>query len=90
MAIRIQHDHELGLEEAKLRVDRIRSDVQAQYGLTSAWDEYQLKFTGAGVDGHIRVDEDQVQVDVRLGFTMMLMESMIRSHIADAMDKHLA
>ncbi len=87
--MKLERNHELGIDEAKQRVDRIRSGIESQYGLSGNWKGDTLKFFGAGVNGHIIVDEQRVLVEVRLGFAMLLMEGPIKSHISAAMDEHL-
>lgn len=88
--MRLERSHDLGIDEAKQRVNRIRSDIEAQYGLSGSWIGDILKVTGTGVTGQILVYEERVLVEVRLGFAMMLMEGPIRSTISAAMDEHLA
>ena len=87
--MRLERNHDLGINEAKQRVDRIRSGIETQYGLSGQWSGDTLKFIGASVKGHIAVYERRVLVEVRLGFTMMLLEGPIKSHISAAMDEHL-
>lgn len=88
--MKIERDHSLGIDEAKRRVDRVRSDVETKYGLSGVWAGDTLKVTGTGVNGQISVSEQRVLVDVRLGFAMMLLEGSIKSHISAALDEHLA
>lgn len=89
MAMRLERNHDLGIDEAKQRVDRIRSGIEAQYGLSGSWVGDILKVRGTGVSGQICVYEQRVLVEVRLGFAMILMEGPIKSHISAAMDEHL-
>jgi len=87
--MRLERNHDLGIEEAKQRVDRIRSGIETQYGLSGRWNGDTLIFIGANVKGHIIVYEQRVLVEVRLGFAMMLLDGPIKSHISAAMDEHL-
>jgi len=87
--MRLERNHDLGIDEAKQRVDRIRSDIETQYGLSGNWNGDTLKFFGTGVNGNIVVSEQRVLVEVRLGFAMMLLERPIKSHISAALDEHL-
>lgn len=89
MAIRIERQHSLGKDEAKKRVDKIRTEVASQYGLSTSWQGDELNVSGAGVNGKISVDAERVLVDIRLGFAMMMMEGPIKSHISATMDRHL-
>lgn len=89
LAMRLERNHDLGIDEAKQRVDRIRSGIEEQYGLSGSWSGDTLKFYGTSVTGHIMVYEQRVLVEVRLGFAMMLLEGPIKSYISAAMDEHL-
>lgn len=87
--MRLERNHDLGIDEAKQRVDRIRTGIEEQYGLSGTWRGDTLKFFGTSVTGHIMVYERRVLVEVRLGFAMLLLEGPIKSHISAAMDEHL-
>jgi len=87
--MRLERNHDLGIDEAKQRVNRIRSGIEQQYGLSGSWSGDTLKFVGASVTGHIVVHEQRVLVEVRLGFAMRLLKGPIKSHISAAMDEHL-
>ena len=89
ITMRLERNHDLGIDEAKQRVDRIRSGIEEQYGLSGTWSGDTLKFIGTSVKGHIMVFEQRVLVEVRLGFAMLLLEGPIKSHISAAMDEHL-
>ncbi|MGB5246944.1 MAG: polyhydroxyalkanoic acid system family protein [Woeseia sp.] len=86
----ISRSHKLGKEEAKKRVDKLSDALGSQLGVRGEWRGDQLKVSGSGVNGHIAVEDDCIEVDVKLGFALMMMESTIRSAIENAMDKHLA
>ena len=51
--------------------------------------EDDLEFTGTGVDGRIAVTDDAVDIDVKLGFALAMLESQIRSSIETAIDERL-
>ncbi|MBT8096631.1 MAG: polyhydroxyalkanoic acid system protein [Woeseia sp.] len=88
--MRISRTHALGKDEAKRRVDKLADALGSQLGVNGEWRDDQLDVSGSGVNGHIIVADDTIDVDVQLGFALMLMEGTIRSAIEDAMDKHLA
>lgn len=87
--MRIKRSHDLGREEVRQRVDRLAGDLKSQFGVESEWAGDQLKVSGSGIDGHLAVADDNVELDVRLGFALKLMESNIRAAVERAMDKHL-
>lgn len=87
--MRIKRNHDLGREEVRQRVDRLADDLKSQFGVESQWAGDRLNVSGSGIDGHLAVADDNVELDVRLGFALKLMEGNIRAAVEQAMDKHL-
>ena len=88
--MRISRAHTLGREEARQRVDKLAGALGSQLGVRGEWRGDQLKVSGSGVNGHIDVCDNRIDVDVQLGFALLMLEGTIRTAIEDAMDKHLA
>lgn len=88
--MKIRRSHELGLEEARKRADRIAADLQEEFSLRSEWRGRALHVEGNGVSGQLRVDERVIELEVRLGFALKLMEGPIRSAIEKMIDEELA
>ena len=85
-----RREHSLGKDEARRRVDDVAASIASTYGLSSAWRGDALNISGSGVNGRIAVDERNIDVNVKLGFALKLLEGTIRKSIEDALDKHLA
>ena len=87
--MRIRRSHHLGIEEARSRADEIAEHLQRQFSLTSRWQDDRLIVSGNGVNGQLTVAEEIIELEVRLGFALKLMEGSIRSAIEATMDEHL-
>ncbi len=87
--MRIRRNHQLGIEEAKSRANEIAAHLEQQFSLTSQWVGDRLKVRGNGVDGHLHVAEESIELVVRLGFALKLMEGPIRRAIESTIDEHL-
>lgn len=87
--MRITRKHALGKEEVRRRVDQVAADLRDQFNLRSDWQGDALQVTGSGVNGQIAVSDEAVDIEVTLGFSLMLMQAPIRSAIEEAMDRHL-
>lgn len=87
--MRLKKNHDLGLDEAKKRIDDIAVQLQKRFSVSADWDGDDLLFSGSGINGHIAVDEQSVLVDLKLGLSLMFLEGQIRSGIESAMDEHL-
>jgi len=78
------------MEEARKRADRIAADLKQQFSLRSTWHGDAMKVSGSGVNGQLMVAADSIELDVRLGFALKLMEGPIRSAIEATIDEELA
>jgi putative polyhydroxyalkanoate system protein len=88
--MKIRRRHNLGLEEARKRADRIAADLQGQFSMRSRWQGDVLQVQGNGVKGQLLVDEHNMELDVQLGFALKLMEGPIRAAIEATIDEELA
>jgi putative polyhydroxyalkanoate system protein len=88
--MRIRRSHNLGLEEARHRADLIAADLQRQFSMRANWQGDALHVRGNGVTGQLTVDEHTIELDVRLGLALMLMEGPIRAAIEKTIDEELA
>ena len=83
----IRRNHNLGLDEAKNRASEIAEHLGQQFSLTSSWVGDRLMVRGNGVDGHLAVAEESIELVVRLGFALKLMEGPIRRAIESTLDE---
>ena len=88
--MRIHRSHNLGLDEARKRADRIAEDLRQQYSVTTQWQGDSMHVQGNGLSGQLFVDERHIELQVKLGFALKLMEGPIRSVIEKTIDEELA
>lgn len=88
--MRIRRSHNLGLQEARKRADRIAADLQEEFSLRSRWQGDAMHVEGNGVSGSLHVEDHAIELDVKLGFALKLMEGPIRAAIERMVDKELA
>lgn len=88
--MKIRRSHNLGVEEARLRADRIAADLKQQFSARSHWEGNELHVEGSGVSGRLQVDDTHFELEVKLGFALKLMEGPIRKVIEKTIDEELA
>ena len=88
--MRIKRSHNLGIEEARRRADLIAADLAGRFDLRSRWEGDRLHVRGSGVDGWLVVEQNSVELRVRLGLALKLLEGPIHAEIHRAMAEHLA
>ncbi len=87
--MRIRRSHKLGIEEARRRADQLVDVLERKYSLTSNWRGDYLVVSGNGVDCHLLVAEESIEMVIKLGFALKLMEGPIRSFIENSIDEYL-
>lgn len=87
--MRIRREHSLGLDEARGRIDSVAEELQRQFGLNSEWQGNQLLVSGNGVNGKVAVDAQTIEMNIKLGFALQLMEGSIRTAIENTLDQHI-
>jgi len=88
--MRIRRNHGLEIDEAKRRVVVVTEKLESRFALTSEWRGDVLVFRGTSVRGRITVADDNVEISVRLGLALLIMEGPIRSAIEETLDDQLA
>lgn len=87
--MKIRRSHQLGIEEARSRATELAEHLERQFSLTSRWQGDQLVVSGNGLNGYLAVAEESIELEVKLGLALKLMEGPIRSAIEATMDEHL-
>ena len=87
--MQIRRNHSMGQDEARALVEEIADDLNQRLRLESEWQDYDLNVRGSGVKGKITIAHDFIEVNIKLGFALLLLEPTIRKEIETTMDKHL-
>jgi len=81
-AIQLCHRHTLLPEQAREATRHIANALGAKFGVDCLWQgEDGLTFRRSGVNGTITLAPGEVQVAVKLGFPLSLMQASIESEI---------
>ena len=86
--MKIRRNHDLGLEEARNRIDGMAEQLGKQYSVTSSWSGDHVVVQGNGVNGRIVVAHEYVEAQIQLGIPLAIMESQIRAGIEAVIDEH--
>ena len=89
--MRIRREHRFELEDVRERVDALAVDLEQRFRLKSHWDsDNHLVFDGGGASGEVVFDEEMVELNVRLGFALKLIEPTLRAVIEETLDEQIA
>lgn len=89
--INIKRKHSLSKADAKTRIDKTAAELSSKYGVKSKWkSENQLEFSGTGADGTIDLNDNDVEVKVKLGWLAKALKGKIEETINKTLDRELA
>ena len=88
--IRVNRDHELGVEGATERLKGIEPKLKEKYGVTLAWAGSRAEVKGKGVSGQVTVQEAHIGLELKLGLLLKPLKSKIQEGIESQVDKALA
>jgi len=88
--IHITRNHRLGLDAARVEVERIAQRVQEDYGAEYAWDGDTLRFARSGVSGYISITADGLELIIKLGLLLSAMRGEIERKLTTKIDRRLA
>ena len=88
--IHITRNHTLGLDAARVEVDRIAQRVREDFGADYAWDGDTLRFSRSGVSGHISITADSLELIIKLGLLLSAMQGQIERQLVTKIDQRLA
>jgi putative polyhydroxyalkanoate system protein len=82
--------HALSLAQAKKIAQQTADDLAAEYDLVSEWEGDTLHFHRSGVEGSMHVSQQQITLDVKLGFLLRAFKGAFERHIERHLDQRLA
>ena len=68
-------------EQARQRLEEIASDSKKAYKIDYAWKGDRLQFKRSGVTGHIDLQDDLVDLSIKLGMLLTPMKASIQKTI---------
>ena len=88
--IHIHRQHLLGAEEVKQRLARVEAMLQERYGVVRHWSGFDATIHSPSVSGSVKVGEQHLQIDMRLGLVFWPFTHAIRDALTRQVDEQLA
>ena len=86
--IQISKAHQLTQQQAHSKVDQLAHKLESELNLTTKWlDDSRLSFERSGASGAITVTEQEVNVEVKLGFLLKAMRGTIEQELEKALNE---
>lgn len=87
--ISIKRKHNLGYKKAHEITDQLAGELSRQFDATCQWQGEELRFSRTGAQGCVRIREDEVEVEVKLGMLLSPLKGKMESVIDEKLDRLL-
>lgn len=86
--IDISHNHSLGKEAAKAKSNEVIEKIRSEFGVQGSWDGDVFRITKP-TTGSFTVTDNNVRVQVELGFAMRMIKGKIEDRIKSELRRAL-
>lgn len=86
--IDISHSHSLTLKQARKVAEELADELAHEHRLEHEWEDDTLYFSRSGVNGHIDVTTDSIDIHVKLGWLLAAMRGSIENEIQRVLGRH--
>ncbi|MBK7673426.1 polyhydroxyalkanoic acid system family protein [Accumulibacter sp.] len=84
----IRRQHGKSLAEARASAEHMASELNEEFDLSYHWDGDVMRFKRPGVAGDLSVDDQQVALNIRLGFLLFALKPTIEREIHRFFDEN--
>ena len=88
--ISVERRHSLGREAARQKAEALVERLAREYDLKAQWEGDTVQVKRSGANGSIRIGDDSIRVELKLGMMLSMMGGTIKAEIERALDKALA
>jgi putative polyhydroxyalkanoate system protein len=88
--IKLVRSHSLPITKARALAQKAADDLAAAYDLSSEWHGNTLRFHRLGVAGQMHVTDEEIRLDVTLGFLLKAFKARFVENIERSFDTLLA
>lgn len=84
--IHITREHPFSIDEAKMRLEVLRTRLKEKAGINSEWEGDQLLINGRGAHGAISLEAQAIVISLKLGLLLTPLKHMIEEKIHQGLD----
>jgi len=87
-SIDIHAYHKLSHEDALHAADELSIDLSEKFGINYGWEGEVIHFERPGVHGQILVQDNELRIQAKLGFMLMMLKGPIEQEIFRYLEEH--
>ena len=88
--ISVERKHNLGREAARQKAEVVVDKLVQRYDVQATWQGDTVAVKRSGANGTVKIDDEAIRIELKLGMMLSMMSGTIQSEIEKALDKALA
>jgi putative polyhydroxyalkanoate system protein len=88
--ISVERKHNLGRDAARQKAEVVVDKLVQRYDVQATWQGDTVAVKRSGANGTVKIDDDAIRIELKLGMMLSMMSGTIQSEIEKALDKALA
>ena len=88
--ISVERKHNLGRDAARQKAEVVVDKLVQRYDVQATWQGDTVAVKRSGANGTVKIDDDAIRIELKLGMMLSMMSGTIQSEIEKAMDKAMA
>ncbi len=86
---RLSKPYTMPREELREAAEGLALQLERQHGVRSRWEGDRVSIKGAGVDGMLSIEDDVVDVSVKLGLLASAFQGILKAEVQRYLDEHV-
>ena len=87
--ISVERKHSLGRDAARQKAEVVVDKLIERYDVKARWEGDTVQVKRSGANGTVKIDDDSIRIDLKLGMMLSMLSGTIQSEIEKALDKAL-
>lgn len=90
-AFRLKKAHSMSREELRDTARALADRLESQHGLQARWHgEDVVAITGSGLDGCLSINDDEIEISVKLGLLVSAFKGKLQAEIQRYLDENIS
>lgn len=88
--IEVKRTHSMAKDEARKAAEEIAQSLQEKLDVRYHWDGDHLRFSRKGAEGFLRVGDDDLEIQIKLGLMFKPLRGTIERRIVEYLDREVS
>ena len=89
-SFRVSKPHTMNREEVREAAEELARELKNRHGLNYRWQGDSATFSRSGLDGKLSIEEDSIELSVKMGMFASAFERPLKKAITEFLDEYVS